>query len=254
MAEWYTIEQFDEQTYVISEYKHYEETHCYLLCGSLFAVLIDTGLGVENLRLLTDRLTSLPILVLTTHVHWDHIGSHRWYDRWAVHESEAAWLNGAFPLSLSQVKANLLAFPCDFPPTFDPHQYQLFQEAPSLLLHDGDQIDLGNRRIEVIHTPGHSPGHCCFYEADRQWLYSGDLVYEGCLDIFYPTTEPLQFYQSIQKIKHYPLQRILPGHHKLSVDCLLIDEIEMALTSLAKAGKLCHGSGIFTFDRFQLHL
>ncbi len=49
MDNWFTVEMLDETTYVISEYKHSEETHCYLLLGKEKALLIDTGLGVANI-------------------------------------------------------------------------------------------------------------------------------------------------------------------------------------------------------------
>ena len=49
MKDWYTVEKIDNNTFAISEYKHWEETHCYLLCGNEKAILIDTGLGVENI-------------------------------------------------------------------------------------------------------------------------------------------------------------------------------------------------------------
>ena len=74
MDSWFTVEQIDQDTFVISEYKHWEETHCYLLCGTKRAILIDTGLGVSNIREVIDGLTKLPVTVITTHVHWDHIG------------------------------------------------------------------------------------------------------------------------------------------------------------------------------------
>ena len=45
MDNWFTIEQIDRDTFSISEYKHWEETHCYLLCGEKYAILIDTGLS-----------------------------------------------------------------------------------------------------------------------------------------------------------------------------------------------------------------
>ena len=48
---WFTIEQIDRDTFSISEYKHWEETHCYLLCGEKCAILIDTGLGVSNIKI-----------------------------------------------------------------------------------------------------------------------------------------------------------------------------------------------------------
>ena len=73
MADWFTVEMIDKDTFAISEYKHWEETHCYLLSGTEKAVLIDTGLGVANIKEIVDSLTTLPVLVVTTHVHWDHI-------------------------------------------------------------------------------------------------------------------------------------------------------------------------------------
>ena len=56
MSNWFTVEEIDSQTFAISEYKHWEETHSYLLCGQKSAVLIDTGLGVSNIREIVDGL------------------------------------------------------------------------------------------------------------------------------------------------------------------------------------------------------
>ena len=79
MDSWFTVEQIDCNTFAISEYKHWEETHSYLLCGEKMAVLIDTGLGISNIRKIVDTLTQLPIMVITTHIHWDHIGGHKYF-------------------------------------------------------------------------------------------------------------------------------------------------------------------------------
>ena len=65
MDDWFTIEEIAPQTFAISEYKHWEETHCYLLCGQERAILIDTGLGVSNIRKIVDELTKLPVMVTT---------------------------------------------------------------------------------------------------------------------------------------------------------------------------------------------
>lgn len=144
--------------------------------------------------------------------------------------------------------------PCDFPSDFNIDQYQIFQGVPQMLLHDGDSIDLGDRKLEVIHTPGHSPGHCCFYEPEKKYIYSGDLIYRGCLAMFYPSTNPAQFWESIRKIQSLEIKRILPGHHQLPVPVSLLDEIEMAFHDLSNKGKLKHGSGIFSYDDFQIHI
>ncbi len=254
MDDWFTIEEIDHDTFAISEYKHWEETHCYLLCGTKCALLIDTGLGVSNIRKVVDHLTELPVMVVTTHVHWDHIGGHKYFENIAVHEAEKDWLSVRFPIPLQVVKKNLTMVPCDFPEDFDLDSYQIFQGVPQRILQDGDSLDLGERTIQVIHTPGHSPGHCCFYEAARNTLYSGDLIYQGCLDAFYPTTDPQQFYQSIRRIQRYPINRVLPGHHQLHIPVSLIDEIEAGFAQLDKQGFLKQGSGLFQFQNFQIHI
>lgn len=254
MSDWFTVEEIDSGTFAISEYKHWEETHCYLLLGSEKAVLIDTGLGVSNIKNVTDSLTSLPITVVTTHVHWDHIGGHSFFDDIAVHESEAAWLYDKFPIPLQAVKANLLRETCEFPRDFNADKYSIFRGAAQTILRDSDCLDLGNRMLEVIHTPGHSPGHCCFFEPERGFLYSGDLVYKGCLDAFYPSTDPMLFWQSVRKIQFLKINRVLPGHHQLHIPVSLIHSIEKGFSSLAASGKLMQGNGIFDFGDFQIHI
>lgn len=254
MENWFTVEQIDADTFAISEYRHWEQPHCYLLCGARRALLIDTGLGVSNIKTVVDRLTSLPVVAAATHVHWDHIGGHKYFDIIAAHEAECQWLSGKFPIPLQVVKKNLTCKPCDFPPAFALDDYQLFQGRPQIVLHDGDRLELGNRRVIVIHTPGHSPGHCCFYEPDRRYLYSGDLIYSGCLDAFYPSTDPQLFYSSIRKVRRLDIRRVLPAHYRLSIPVELIDRIETGFRTLADAGKLAQGNGVFDFADFQIHI
>lgn len=254
MDSWFTVEKIDDETFVISEYKHWEETHCYLLCGAEKAVLIDTGLGVGNIKKAVDSLSPLPITVVTTHIHWDHIGGHKYFNTIAVHEAEKEWLSVKFPIPLQAVKGNLTCRPCDFPSDFEIDKYEVFQGDPQIILHDRDRIDLGNRKLLVLHTPGHSPGHCCFYEPERKYLYSGDLIYSGCLGAFYPTTDPQLFWQSVRKIQSLEISRILPGHHQLSVPADLIGKVEKAFHGLSDEGKLKQGSGVFGFDGFQIHI
>lgn len=254
MAGWFTVEKIDADTYVISECGHWEETHCYLLLGEERAVLIDTGLGVSNIRDVVDGLTSLPVLVVTTHAHWDHIGGHGHFREFAVHEDEVTWISGRFPVPLQEVKRSLTLEPCEFPGDFCLDGYSVFKGSPTRLLHDGEQIDLGSRTLEVIHTPGHSPGHCCFYEQGRGWLYTGDLVYKGCLDAFYPTTDPLLFMRSVEKVRKLHLEKVWPAHHQLDIPVSLVDEIADAFGGLHRQGKLRQGEGVFDFGEFQIHI
>ena len=149
MGDWFTIDRIDESSFIISEYRHWEETHAYLLCGKERALLIDTGLGICDISQEVRKLTSLPVAAAATHIHWDHIGGHRYYPEFYAHEAELEWLNGKFPLPLDVVRGMVLDR-CDAPEDFRIETYELFQGRPARTLRDGDAIDLGGRRLEVL--------------------------------------------------------------------------------------------------------
>lgn len=108
MDNWFTIDTIDENTYAISEYKHWEETHCYLLNGTKRSLLIDTGLGICNISKVVSKLTDKPVTAIATHIHWDHIGGHKYYPDFYAHEAELDWLCGSFPQPLEMIKIMLL--------------------------------------------------------------------------------------------------------------------------------------------------
>ncbi|MBD5639634.1 MBL fold metallo-hydrolase [Clostridium botulinum] len=254
MDTWFIVEQIDEVTYVISEYKHWEETHCYLLNGTDKSLLIDTGLGVENIKRIVDQLTNKPVIVIATHIHYDHIGGHGYFKDFYVHEDEVEWINEKFPLSLDYVKKLLAEEPCEFPANFNINQYEIFKGRPTKIIKDNDVIELGNRSIQVIHTPGHAPGHMCFYEKSSGYLFTGDLIYSGKLTAFFPSTDPTAYMESIKRIATLPVKKIFPGHHDLNVPIYIIQEIKNSFIQLNKDGKLKHGAGIFTYNNFQIHI
>lgn len=134
------------------------EVHSFLLVGDTTALLIDTGLGIDKMKRITDQLTNLPITVVTTHVHWDHIGSHSQYEEIYVHALEEDWLiNGIKGLPITQIRHDIARdITKPTPKTFQPETFNPFQGTPTKLLQDGDIIDIGNRKIQIIHTPVHS--------------------------------------------------------------------------------------------------
>ena len=255
MKDWFTIDQVDENTYIISEYLHWEETHCYLLIGSDRALLVDTGLGVCNIYEQVRKLTDKPITAVATHIHWDHIGGHKYFPDFYAHKAELDWLDGGFPLPAQAVK-NMVADRCELPRDFDINKYDIFQGEPSRVLDDGDTIDLGGRTIQALHTPGHSPGHLCFWEAERGHLFSvsGDLVYEGTLFANYPSTEPKSYLTSLEKIAALSAKRIFPGHHSLDVGPEIVTRMRAAFRTLDAEGKLQHGSGTHNYGDWAVML
>jgi glyoxylase-like metal-dependent hydrolase (beta-lactamase superfamily II) len=252
--DWFTIEKIDNNTSVISEYKHWEETHCYVLNGTERCLLIDTGLGVENIWEEVQKLTDKPVTAITTHVHYDHFGGHEYFPDFYVHQAEIEWIRGSFPLTLKQVRNILTEKPCDFPDNFDVNKYYLFKGELTKVLTDSDIIDLGKRRVKVLHTPGHSPGHMCFYEEEKGYLYTGDLIYLGVLLAWFPSTDPIAYMNSIKKLLPLRVSKILPAHHDLNVPLPIINDLNKSFIKLYEKGKLKHGSGTFTYDNYGIEL
>lgn len=253
MSDWFTIEQIDKDTYSISEYRHWEETHCYLLIGTKRALLIDTGLGICNIYDEVVKLTHQPVTAVATHIHWDHIGGHQYFPDFYAHEDELNWLNGEFPLTLDQIKG-MVVDRCDLPDGYDVSHYVFFQGTPTRVLKNNDLIDLGGRVLQVLHTPGHSPGHMCLYESKRGYLFTGDLVYKDTLFAYYPSTDPDAYLKSIESIASLPVHRVFPGHHSLDLQPEILFRMRDAFRQLKAEGKLHHGSGTFHYGDFAIWL
>lgn len=253
MDRWFTVDQVDRETYVISEYRHWEEPHCYLLNGAQRSLLIDTGLGICNISEIVAGLTDKPVTAIATHIHWDHIGGHKYYPDFYAHRAEVEWLHGGFPQPLSAVKKSVVEH-CELPGDFSIDNYELFQGRPVKILCGGEHISLGDRDIQVIHTPGHSPGHMCFWEEERGYLFTGDLVYKGMLAAWFPTTDPVAYGQSLEKVSLLPVKRVFPGHHTLAVEPEILLRMRDGFRQLKATGKLFHGSGTFPYEDWSVRL
>lgn len=256
MDNWFTIEKVDAVTYSISEYGHWEKVHSYLLIGDNYALLVDTGLGIGNIKTEVDLLTDLPIKVVTTHVHWDHIGGHNLFSDISVHEGDVEWLKNGIPMPMEMIRNNIIREPFskEVPQDFDINKYRVYTGNPTTILTDNDVIDIGSRKVKVLHTPGHSPGHICLWEEERGYLYTGDLIYSGTLFAFYPSTNPKDFKRSVDRISRLNVKKVLPAHNELNVPTDIIQRVQNAFEGIEKNNLLMQGSGVFEFDDFNIKL
>ena len=80
-------------------------------------------------------------------------------------------------------------------------------------LADGDVLDIGDRAFEVLHTPGHSPGSICLWEARSGTLVSGDVLVDGepLLDEL-PRSSPADFAVSLRRVADLPIREVYGGH------------------------------------------
>ena len=151
---WATVGPFRQNSYVLGDPDTKE------------AVLVDPGAEPEAIEALLARHGLTPKYVLNTHAHIDHVGAvHHFQQKlglpFYLHAGDREWLEGL------------------------PLQARMFgQDAPPVprvdrWIEDGDRFPLGARSIEVIHTPGHTPGGCCLFLRDDRVLLTGDTLFAG---------------------------------------------------------------------------
>ena len=253
MNNWFTIDQIDKESFIISEYRHWEEPHCYLLNGSERSLLIDTGLGIGNIYNEVIKLTDKPVIAVATHIHWDHIGGHEFFPDFYAHGAELNWLKGEFPLTIEQIKG-MVVDRCDLPEGYDVNNYVFFQGNPTRVLKDKETINLGDRIVQIVHTPGHSPGHMCFWEKERGYLFTGDLVYKDTLFAYFPSTDPELYLNSLEKVSALPVEKVFPAHHTLDIQPEILGRMRDAFRELKNNGQLHHGTGTFDYGDWAVWL
>ena len=254
---WFTVEPIDDRTFAISEYGHWMKLHSYLFIGEKKGVLVDTGLGVGNIRTIVDSITDAPIHVITSHAHWDHTGGNHLFKSFSAHALEKDWIEKSGERYRKDIGAWLIEEPFtkEPPAAFDPKKFRPFHSKVEQLHEDGDVFDLGGRQLEIIHTPGHTIGHVSVYEQDRGYLATADLLYKGVLLAGLQYSDPKDFLDSLMRLRKLPkIEKLLPGHGRLEIANDLLDEAIEGFTGLANKGLLHKGSGLHKHKRLKISL
>jgi glyoxylase-like metal-dependent hydrolase (beta-lactamase superfamily II) len=217
MNNWFTRREVAPGIWHIEEPAYRADYRCnvFLVQGQKFDVVIDSGLGLASLREFIAPLSENPVLI-ASHSHYDHMGSnHEFEERWA-HVNEAAIL--AHP-TRENTFGELLLADDDF--AFAPHENFTApnwqpQAAPvTELLQDDEIIDLGNRKFQVIHAPGHSPGLICLWDEANKILFSTDAVYDGEIFDFLPCSNIPTYIETMKKLRVLPVETAYPCHNEI---------------------------------------
>lgn len=213
MHQWFEVEELESGLWALAE-PHADSVTSYLLEGKEWALLVDTGLGIGNIRETAESLTGLPLVVVNTHAHYDHIGGNRWFDGVWAHDAERERIETGVPHEELGTLTDPAAFLAEPPSVFNSASFCIPGAPVTRALVDGDLIDLGDRVFEVIHAPGHSPGSICLWESQRGILVAGDVVYFGNIFACLPEADFGAYRVSLKRLAGLATRArlVLPGH------------------------------------------
>jgi glyoxylase-like metal-dependent hydrolase (beta-lactamase superfamily II) len=232
---WFDIAETEPGIFRIGEPLHDEDVKSYLVVGSDRAVLIDTGMGIGDLRAVVDALTDRPVAVVNSHAHWDHIGANWRFAEIAIHRAEAERLpRGVAAERLRPAFADqCLKGP--LPAGTDPDTIAIPPSRASTLLDGGEVFDLGGRRLEVIHAPGHSPGGIVLLDRASGVLFSTDVAYPGALYCQNTDANLDDYRRSMRMLADLApsLRTVYPSHNDSPMAPALLPRMSVALDEIA---------------------
>jgi hydroxyacylglutathione hydrolase len=166
------------------------DTNCWLLSADSTdeAVVVDPGFSPERIHAMVRAAGKRPVAAIATHGHWDHVGE------------AGAFCGDDLPLYIHEADARALTDPGAWGAA-TPRPVEPVRDVRTLV--DGDTLALGGYRLEVLHTPGHTPGSVCFV-ADG-FLFSGDLVFRGAIGRSdFPNSSPEDMRKSLVSFLEFP--------------------------------------------------
>ncbi|MDH3416855.1 MAG: MBL fold metallo-hydrolase [Gammaproteobacteria bacterium] len=257
--DWFEVYEIEPNIWAIYEPFQWQEVISYLIVGSESAVLFDTGNGIGNIKSIVDQLTDKHVRVLNSHSHFDHIGGNYLFDEILSVSTEFSLsrTNGLKSDELSmEVSAEALCKDLPMGVTEENHRTRPFSISQKIA--DGDVLDIGGRKLEVLQVPGHTDDSIALFDREAGFLWSGDSFYEGPIWLFFPETDLVAYQESVAKLASLvvDLKAVFPAHNTPRADPALLTQLRANL-DLVLAGKVApvpasDGNVEFRFDGFSL--
>jgi glyoxylase-like metal-dependent hydrolase (beta-lactamase superfamily II) len=225
--------------FAIYEPHQAEEVISYLIVGEKQALLFDTGMGMSDIKKVPAELTKLPVFLLNSHTHDDHVG-----DNWeftTIYAMDTDFTRKAAQGSREDAQAEVTPDQiCGaLPKGFDPKTYVTRPWEITAYTHDGAHFDLGGRTLEVIATPGHTPDAIPLLDRANGLLFTGDTYYPAPIWLFRPETDLDAYAASIRRLAALaPQIKLVLGSHNIPVvSPTVLTRLVLAFAAV-RAGKI----------------
>ncbi len=257
--DWFEVYVVGDGIYAIYEPGQFEEVMSFLITGEDFALMFDTGLGIGNIRRVVDQLTELEVVVLNSHTHYDHIGGNHLFD--TIYGTDLAYTKRRALGSPPEAVAGFLQESWvwkPFPQGFSKSDYQSRAFTISKIVGEGDQIDIGGRVLEILHTPGHAPDSICLIDRENRILFTGDSFYLAPLYTHIPGGNFEDYANTAARLAGLAgsIDRALTSHNVPVVDASYMTALGQAFADIqsgdAKDYTISDGLREYQFDGFSV--
>ena len=235
---WFHVRELEPGVHAIEEPLHAENVASFLIQGEDRALLVDAGTGVGDFAAVVAGLTNLPVTLLVSHSHWDHVGC---ADQFAldcpvlVHPLEAERLRAG----VSNERMREFFAPDQLhgplPEGTDLESLVISGVEPTGMIEDGDQIDLGGRLLQIVHVPGHSPGLLALLDRESGMLITTDAIYGGALYAHLPGVDFPAYQKSAARLGALEpmIRNVYASHNDRRLDPSILGRVVRAFADIA---------------------
>ena len=259
---WFDVYEVFEDIYALYEPGNFQEVISYLILGANRALLFDTGMGIGDIKTAVEKLTKLPVTVLNSHSHFDHIGNnYKFEDGYILDTAPSRYRmeNGlAHPMVAEYVSDDSCVR--ELPEGFEADKYEIKPCPQWKYIQDGTVFDLGGKILTAYSAPGHSPDSIVLDYAEKKILFTGDTYYPATLyaHITYEDgmNSVFETYRSTMRMlaRKYSDYTLLASHNEPKRDGAELTKVADAFDLIAeeKAEYETDEAGLkkYTFDTF----
>lgn len=215
---WFEVYKPAPGVFAIYEPHQAEETIGYLITGKSRALLFDTGMGISDVKSVVKELTNLPVVVLNSHTHDDHVGGNWQFDTVYGMNTDFTRKNAKGSREDAQAEITPDQICGSLPKGFDSDAYSTRPWKISKYIKDGDEISLGDRTIQIIASPGHTPDAISLLDSSNGLLFTGDTYYPAPIWLYRPETDLDAYGKSIRRLAALaPKLKLVLGAHNVPV-------------------------------------
>jgi glyoxylase-like metal-dependent hydrolase (beta-lactamase superfamily II) len=255
--DWFQVYETSEGVYSIVEPYHFQESISHLIVGQERAILFDTGIGLLPIRPVVERITDRPVTVINSHTHFDHAGGNAEFTSILAIDSDYTRANMAgFDHHRIATDFTAEAFCNGSPSGVDLDVIHTRPWKASRYIEDGEMLELGGRRLEVLHVPGHAPDATALLDSENGLLFTGDTFYADELWLVVPETDLDQYDRSITRLANIEkdVKYLLGAHATARVDSGRLASVRDAFHELRSGEHAAvedDGRLVFTIDDIQ---
>jgi glyoxylase-like metal-dependent hydrolase (beta-lactamase superfamily II) len=215
------------------------------------ALLFDSGMGIAKIRPIVESITAEPVLVLNSHTHPDHVGGNFEFQNILGLETKYT--------SVMDIKdwvdPNHICG--SLPKGFDASKYSSKPFRITQFIKDNEVIDLGNRKLQILLTPGHTPNSLCLLDPSNRILFTGDTYYPGPIYLFAPETDFKAYVRSIGRLASHQkeIDDLLAAHNEPLSPASTLSKLKNAVAQIQSGkSKPVESEGLkeYKFDGFSI--